>query len=205
MKNKIYFVTATFLFLNGAFCQSVKVQKTKINHSNFKLIFKEGVEVKHPNILNTFDNTYTHDMVVDSSVKVTFKLSNKDLTRIYQKMDSIDFFNYPDTLRRIPKKVNKDSLMRAYRTEDSLKYSQSRDTVYISALKGETICSQESCDKYYFKVQYNDAIKELRWVDCICDESEKAKRLKQLIILIDKIIFDNPKYKKLPRPRAGYL
>ena len=205
---RIYFpiIISIFLFWNCAFSQTTKTQKTKINHSNFKLIFKEGnAEVNHPNILNTFENTYTKDMVVDSSVKIKFNLSNKDLRRIYQKMDSIKFFEYPVTFKIISTRINKDSLLKVYRREDSIKFHQFMDTINITALKGESICTKEPSDKYYFKVQYGNKIKELYWHDWNCNKNEQADKLKQLIRLIDKIIYDNPKYKKLPRPRAIYL
>ena len=62
--------------------------------SNFNLIFKYGVGAK--NELNTFNRTYTKDMVMDPSITVNLSLSKEELGRIYQKMVEIDFFDYPD-------------------------------------------------------------------------------------------------------------
>ena len=62
--------------------------------SNFNLIFKYGVGAK--NILDTFQGTYTKDMVMDPSITVELSLSEEEMDRIYQKMVEIDFFNYPD-------------------------------------------------------------------------------------------------------------
>jgi hypothetical protein len=62
--------------------------------SNFNLIFRYGVGAK--NELNTFEGTFTRDMVLDPSITVKLSLSQEELDRIYQKMAEIDFFNYPD-------------------------------------------------------------------------------------------------------------
>ena len=62
--------------------------------SDFNLIFKYGVGAK--NELNTFEETYTKDMVMDPSITVNLALSQEELDRIYQKMVEIDFFSYPD-------------------------------------------------------------------------------------------------------------
>jgi hypothetical protein len=62
--------------------------------SSFNLIFKYGVTAK--NELNTFERTYTKDMVMDPSITVELSLTEAELDRIYQKMVEIDFFDYPD-------------------------------------------------------------------------------------------------------------
>ena len=62
--------------------------------SNFNLIFKYGVMAR--NELNTFEGTYTKDMVIDPSITVELSLTEEELGRIYQKMVEIDFFDYPD-------------------------------------------------------------------------------------------------------------
>ena len=62
--------------------------------SNFNLIFKYGVGAT--NELNTFNGTFTKDMIMEPSIKVKLSLSEEELDSIYQKMVEIDFFNYPD-------------------------------------------------------------------------------------------------------------
>ncbi len=62
--------------------------------SNFNLIFRYGVRAR--NELNTFNGTYTKDMVMDPSITVNLSLSKEDLDSIYQKMVEIDFFDYPE-------------------------------------------------------------------------------------------------------------
>lgn len=60
----------------------------------FNFIFRYGVRAK--NELDTFDKTYTKDMVMGPPVKIIMSLSKEELTRIYQKMLEINFFDYPD-------------------------------------------------------------------------------------------------------------
>jgi hypothetical protein len=64
--------------------------------SDFNLVFKYGYGSINKNVLNTFNATYTKDMVVDPSVTIDFSLSDEDMDRIYQKMVEINFFCYPD-------------------------------------------------------------------------------------------------------------
>jgi len=59
--------------------------------SNFNLIFKYGVGAK--NELNTFDQTYTRDMVLDPPVTINFKLSDNELAGIYQKINDLKLFD----------------------------------------------------------------------------------------------------------------
>jgi hypothetical protein len=59
--------------------------------TNFNLIFKYGVGAK--NELNTFNQTYTKDMVMDPSVTVKMKLSDAELNSIYQKLNDLKLFN----------------------------------------------------------------------------------------------------------------
>ena len=61
---------------------------------DFNLIFKYSVGAK--NELNTFKGTYTRDMILDPSITVKLSLSKEELDSIYQKMEAIEFFEYPD-------------------------------------------------------------------------------------------------------------
>lgn len=56
----------------------------------FNLIFRSGSQ------LNTFEGTYSRDMVVDPPVKIKMILSKDEKDKIYQKMQEIKFFDYPD-------------------------------------------------------------------------------------------------------------
>lgn len=141
--------------------------------SDFNLIFKFGVGAQ--NELNTLDQTFTKDMIVDSNITVTLSLSKEELDTIYQKMIEIDFFSYPDTF-----------------------------AIYVAP--GETRGIQSTYSSYYFKVEYDSKIKELWWEDEIVEPiDDKAEKLRELITLIRGLIYSKEAYKKLPRPRGGYI
>jgi len=57
----------------------------------FNLIFRYGVGAK--NELNTFNNTFTKDMVIDPPITVNLKLSNNEFESIYQKINKLKLFN----------------------------------------------------------------------------------------------------------------
>ncbi len=60
----------------------------------FNFIFKYGVTGR--NTLDTFEGTFTKDMVTDPAITISFNLTAEEMDSIYQKMVEIDFFNYPD-------------------------------------------------------------------------------------------------------------
>jgi len=62
---------------------------------NFDLKFSYGVDAR--NVLNTFENTYTKDLVIDGTTTVSFVVPDSQLQRISSKMSEIGFFEYPDT------------------------------------------------------------------------------------------------------------
>jgi len=62
--------------------------------TGFNLVFKYGVGAR--NELDTFNGTFTKDMIIDPPVTVNLTLSKEELDTIYQKMKEIDFFAYPD-------------------------------------------------------------------------------------------------------------
>jgi hypothetical protein len=62
--------------------------------SNFNFIFKYGVTGR--TTLDTYQGTYTKDMVMDPDITIELTLSQEEMDSIYQKMVEIDFFKYPD-------------------------------------------------------------------------------------------------------------
>ena len=67
---------------------------SEINRLN--LTFKYGVTTR--NVLNTFDCTYTKDLILDPPTTTSLKLTINEIDSIYNKMKQINFFNYPDIL-----------------------------------------------------------------------------------------------------------
>jgi hypothetical protein len=58
------------------------------------IIFKYGVGAR--NELNTFEGTYTKDMVMDNPITTRMILSQEELRQIQQKITEIDLFSFPD-------------------------------------------------------------------------------------------------------------
>jgi len=140
--------------------------------SSFNLIFKYGVTAR--NELNTFEGTYTKDMVMDPSITINLSLTEEELDRIYQKIVEIDFFDYPDEFS-------------------------------VPVEEGELVTIVTPYSSYYFKVEYDSSIKELRWEDEIMNPNDEANKLRELIQLIRDIIELKEEYKELPAPTSGYM
>ena len=62
---------------------------------DFNLRLRYGIGAR--NELNTFQNTYTKDLILDGTVTTRFVLSDAEFEQIKDKMIEIDFFNYPET------------------------------------------------------------------------------------------------------------
>jgi hypothetical protein len=62
---------------------------------DFNLTLRYGIGAK--NELNTFQNTYTKDLILDGTVTTPFVLSDAELEQIKGEMIEIEFFSYPDT------------------------------------------------------------------------------------------------------------
>ncbi len=58
---------------------------------------------------------------------------------------------------------------------------------------------------YYFKVHRDTTVTEVTWEDQHADQSYRAKRLRELTVLIREIIESRPEYRALPQPRGGYM
>jgi len=96
MKNKLILIIVIILFLIGGgsflFKRSNIFSENSLpsNPANFNLIFKYGVGAK--NELNTFNQTYTKDMVMEPSITINLKLSDSELMEIYQKIKDLNLF-----------------------------------------------------------------------------------------------------------------
>jgi len=91
--NKYLLVTVP-LFLAISLLGAMGCDKQTPAESGFNMIFKYGVGAN--NVLDTFEGTYTRDMVLDPSITIELTLTEAEKESIYQKMLEIDFFNYPD-------------------------------------------------------------------------------------------------------------
>lgn len=58
--------------------------------TSFDFIFKYGVGAK--NILDTFNDTYTKDMITDDPITISLKLTDEELDGIRQKIEELNLF-----------------------------------------------------------------------------------------------------------------
>ena len=99
MKHKrLLIIIASAALILAVFFIARQIYLSKQMPANFNLVFKYGVGAK--NELNTFNHTYTKDMVADESVTTDLKLTDKELKNIYQKIMS---------LRLLDKNITKNS------------------------------------------------------------------------------------------------
>lgn len=61
---------------------------------DFNFIFKYGVGAR--NELNTFDGTFTKDLIAIAPVTTALAFSEEEMERVYRKMRESGFFEYPD-------------------------------------------------------------------------------------------------------------
>ena len=91
MKKYFLFTISLLLLLLFNSCKETTVEPEP---QFVQVFFKYGFF----NELNTFNNTYKKDLVLDGSVTVTFWLTADEQNRIISKTNEIDFFTLPDTL-----------------------------------------------------------------------------------------------------------
>jgi len=141
--------------------------------TNFNFIFKYGVGAKM--VLNTFDTTFTWDMVVDPPIVINLSLSKKELNEIYKKITEIGFFDYPDTFSIIIPPNSGGCYEEPYSS-------------YYFKVKYDSVIKELWWE-----------------AELVEPKDKKAENLMELIMFIVNIIVSKEEYKKLPTPRALYL
>jgi len=92
-KQKIIFV----LLLFGLFLSSCQDSSVEPDNQFVQIYFK--YELK--NELNTFENTFQKDLVLDGVKKINFWLSKEEQNSILEKVNEINYFSMPDTFKYI--------------------------------------------------------------------------------------------------------
>jgi hypothetical protein len=89
MKTTLLIITLAFIVL------SCSDSGTSPENRDFNVKLRYGISAR--NELNTFQNTYTKDLILDGTITVPFVLSDQEFQQIRNKMDEIGFVSYPDT------------------------------------------------------------------------------------------------------------
>ncbi len=170
MKSSILIALA-FCFCLISHCQNISFNRNDSTFT-FHFILKYGIGA---NVLNTFDQTFTKDLICDSAVSTSLRLTSEELDTIKLEMERVQIFDYPENFA------------------PPLSDHPSKDERIVSP-------SME----YYFKIQLGNNIKEITWHDTNASETNMAKRLRALVSKIRKIIESKKEYKMLPEPRGAY-
>jgi hypothetical protein len=95
----IYILIAFFIFMdcNKSYDPIDETSECNSDDNPINFTFKYGVTAK--NILNTSDCTYQKDLILDPPIITHLKFTREELNSIFILMQSIDFFNYPDTFQ----------------------------------------------------------------------------------------------------------
>lgn len=138
-------------------------QQAQSNEFTFNFIFKYGFEAR--NILNTFEGTYTKDMVMDPPITTKLSLTKEELNTINNKMVEIDFFSYPDVFT-VPVKDDYVFMITPY------------ENYYFKVQHGSKI--KELYWEDSIKNQNSDADRLRELIKCIQEIAESKSEYKKL-------------------------
>ena len=105
MEDKLPFlaISTTFLILGVILVASPMIQDKKEitnEEATFNIVFRYGISgAKHPNELNTFNGTFTKDMVTEDPACTKLDLTQDEMNAIHRMMVEIDFFSYPNSFK----------------------------------------------------------------------------------------------------------
>lgn len=83
------------IFLSAFLLVSCSAINSPGTERDFNFRLRYGVLAR--NELNTFENTYTKDLILDGTFTIPLYLARADFDSIEVKMEQIGFFSYPDT------------------------------------------------------------------------------------------------------------
>ncbi|MBU2447384.1 MAG: hypothetical protein KJ666_17675 [Bacteroidetes bacterium] len=91
--NIFLFIVVSFVMFTSCKDSSSVEPETQFVQIYFKYDFK--------NELNTFENTFQKDLVLDGVRKINFWLSTEEQNSILEKVNEINYFSMPDTFKYI--------------------------------------------------------------------------------------------------------
>jgi len=152
------------------------------NTSEFNIIFRYGVAgAKYRNELNTFNCTFTKDMVNKPPIQTRLYLNNNEMEAIYNEIVKIDFFSYPKIFDYKP-------------SGDIFGTKHPYSIFYLEVQNGTKMHSVVWNDKHVMHANNS----------YVLVGDERYDGLLELVYFIKEIIFAQPEYQRLPKPSAGY-
>ena len=95
----IFLIFVVLLFINNC---------DEINHGEDAQFIKIHFYYGFGNELNTFEKYYTKDLVLDGKIKIHFWLTSEEQEKILEKVITIGFFNFPETINNDSTRVRID-------------------------------------------------------------------------------------------------
>ena len=93
MKTTLFIIPLVFIVLSCTDSGSSPEDR------DFNVKLRYGIGAR--NELNTCQNTYTKDLILDGTITVPMVLSDQEFQQIRNKMDEIGFVSYPDTFMAV--------------------------------------------------------------------------------------------------------
>ena len=140
---------------------------------DFNILFRFGVGGR--NELNTFQNTYTKDLILDGTRTVPLALSPDELRAIESKLVEADFFSYPDTF--------------AVATEDSVLVSIDPHMTYFFRVRHHSIIKT---------LMWNES-------PLPTSSDPRLENLRRIVQFVMNIVEQRPEVQNLPPARGGYM
>jgi hypothetical protein len=174
-------VFAGFIFIG---CGSThKLPPDMPKDFGFILQYGEGGK----NILNTFDQTYTKDLIMNGTITTKLAFTEAELKMMHDTMASIKIMTFPESMQR-------NIVWHEMRNSDST-IEQWSDPVPMSS------------NNYFvkLKVRMNDKEHEVIYRPDNCEDPVRCRDFDFLIRLIEENLERKKEYRDLPKAEGGYL
>jgi hypothetical protein len=155
---------------------------------DFGFILRYGVDGK--NILNTFEQTYTKDLIMKGTITVKLSFTAPEMKMLYDTMMSIGIMSFPPSIQ---------SRGMEFHT------TMNADSSYTVTGSFMTV-TPHSFDA--LEVRMNGAHHSIMSDQFDCLDAEDPVRCRDfdfLIRLIQEILKRKKEYRDLPKPEGGYL
>ena len=172
MHRRLLILTFVQVFLFMACTNNMVEEEVRTPDEQFlKIDFRYGFG----NELNTYDMTFTKDLVLDGYVTVDFWLTTEEQENIVGKLEENDFANLPDTIA-------------TYSAGDSI-------AIQIIPSPG----------RQFIKAKFDNIEKEVSFYFPLPEGNPASAKILDLYEFIINIIHNKPEYQQLPEPRGGRI
>jgi hypothetical protein len=170
------------LLLAFTFCSSPQKMIDGVP-ADFGFILHYGVEGR--NVLNTFKESYTKDLIMDGTKTVPLVLSDKEMKGIYEEMKRMDILSAGECPCQQDILLTNDSSGNHTATVYSIVHSSPHTAIILH-------------------VRMDGRENTIEWDldNCRCED---AKWFEYLLYDIRKILEHTEEYKSLPKAKGGYM